>query len=124
MAFDLVKFLEQKKKFSEKTFGPGDRTKGIIAHIKKELVEIAESQSPEERLNEWVDVVLLSLDAMWRLGYSPEEISTAIRVKQLKNMNRKWPDWRTKSQDDPLEHDREYDPGMNPIDDAEFGMKP
>lgn len=107
VAFDLVKFLEKQRQFSEKTFGPGDRTDGIVAHIAKELVEIKESRSNGERLGELVDVVILALDAMWRLGFSPEEICMAIFGKQNKNIGRKWQDWRTLPPGSPVEHVRD-----------------
>jgi hypothetical protein len=113
-SFDLVKWIERQKAFSSHTFGPGDRTKGIIAHVRKELTEIEESRTKEEQLGEWVDVVILSLDAMWRLGYDPEEIAAAIHLKQLKNTTRRWPDWRTKSLDEAIEHDRTADPPPDP----------
>jgi hypothetical protein len=109
-SFDLIKWLERQREFSTAAFGPGDRTLGIIAHIQKELKEVKNSTSREERLGEWVDVVILALDAMWRLGYDPGEIATAIHLKQLKNMKRRWPDWRTKSLDEAIEHDRTVDP--------------
>ena len=113
-SFDLVRWLERQKDFSTRTFGPGDRTKGIIDHVKKELLEIEESRSREEQLGEWVDVAILALDAMWRLGYSSEEIAAAIHLKQLKNIKRRWPDWRTKSMDEAIEHDRTADPPSSP----------
>lgn len=109
-SFDLIKWIERQREFSSRTFGPGDRTKGIIDHVRKELVEIEQSQSHEEQLGEWVDVVILSLDQMWRLGYSGEEIASAIHLKQLKNIQRRWPDWRTFSKDEAIEHDRTADP--------------
>ena len=113
-SFDLVKWLERQRSFSSHTFGPGDRSKGIISHVRQELVEIEDATSHAEQLGEWVDVVILSLDAMWRLGYSAEEIAAAIHLKQLKNMKRRWPDWRTKSLDEAIEHDRTADPPDGP----------
>ena len=39
-AFDLVAHLYRQRAFSERTFGPGARTKGVLNHIRKELAEI------------------------------------------------------------------------------------
>ena len=39
LAFDIVAHLARQRAFSEKTFGPGARTKGVIDHIRKELGE-------------------------------------------------------------------------------------
>ena len=87
-SFDLVRHLERQREFSLNTFGPGLRTKGIIDHITKELVEIEENPTD---LFEWVDVILLALDGAHRSGHSPEEIVRAISTKQTKNEARTWP---------------------------------
>lgn len=99
--FDLVKHLKRQREFSEKTFGPGHRTKGVIAHIRKELVEI--EQEPLD-LEEWVDVILLALDGAWRTGASPEAIAAKLYFKQAKNERREWPDWRTMRMDEAIQH--------------------
>ena len=98
---DLIKHLEKQKTFSEKTFGPVQTAKGIIEHIKKELVEIEENPTD---LEEWIDVVLLACDGAWRAGYSPEEIAKKLTDKLEKNTNRVWPDWRELSPDSAIEH--------------------
>lgn len=100
---NLIEHLYYQREFSEKTFGPGHRTKGVCDHIRKELKEI--EQDPLD-LNEWVDIILLSLDGAWRTGASPEEICNAIRAKQAKNERRVWPDWRTADPNKAIEHDR------------------
>lgn len=99
--FDLVSHLYRQRDWSSKTFGPGARTEGVIAHIRKELSEI--EQSPND-LEEWVDVVLLALDGAWRAGNEPEEIAAALREKQDKNKMRDWPDWKTSDPNGPIEH--------------------
>lgn len=101
--FDLVAHLHHQKAFSEKTFGPGERTKGILDHIRKELSEI--EKEPND-LYEWIDLILLAFDGAWRHGHSPEEIVTAIVAKQTKNEKREWPDWREMSPDRAIEHIR------------------
>ena len=107
MPFDLIAHLKRQREFSLKTFGPGPRTKGVVDHIRKELVEI--EANPGD-ISEWVDVILLALDGAWRAGWQPEDIAIAISAKQTKNENRKWPDWRTQSTDKAIEHDRSEEP--------------
>jgi len=101
MTFDLATFINQKWDWSQRTFGPGRRTQGICEHIFKELDEI--TLSPTE-LEEWVDVILLAIDGACRSGHDGQEIVDAIITKQMKNVERKWPDWKDKSQDEAIEH--------------------
>lgn len=98
--------LARQREWSERTFGPGPRTKGVLDHIRKELKEIEDDPSD---VREWVDVVILALDGAWRAGWQPQEIIDAIKVKQAKNEARTWPDWRTMSADRAIEHDRSLD---------------
>lgn len=100
---DLIAHLARQHEFSERTFGPGPRVKGVLDHIRKELVEIEEDPTD---LSEWVDVAILALDGAWRAGYSPEQIAAAIEAKQTKNELRNWPDWRTSDPDKAIEHVR------------------
>lgn len=95
--------LQQQREWSEATFGPGLRTFGVTNHIRKELEEI--EKDPTD-LNEWIAVVILSLDGAWRSGHSPQEIMEALHNKWEKNRNREWPDWRLASEDTPIEHVR------------------
>ncbi len=100
MAID-VNHLERQIAWSLSTFGPGLRTKGVIDHIRKELTEIEANPSD---IFEWVDVIILAFDGAWRAGWKPQEILQAIKDKQAKNEKRSWPDWRTKSEDEAIEH--------------------
>lgn len=98
-----VKHLERQRQFSKETFGPGTRTKGVIDHIRKELKEIEDDPTD---LKEWVDVIILAFDGAWRAGWEPKEIIDAIKSKQTENEARSWPDWKTRSQDEAIEHER------------------
>jgi hypothetical protein len=102
-AYDLVAHLHRQRAFSERTFGPGARTKGVCDHIRNELAEI---EAAPADLSEWIDVMLLAMDGAWRSGATPEQIAAALTAKQIKNESRKWPDWRTQSPDHAIEHDR------------------
>ena len=75
----LIEYIYKQMEWSEKTFGPGRRTKGITDHIRLELKEIeGEPDSP----NEWVDVVILALDGAWRTGVPPGVIVSRLKAKQ------------------------------------------
>lgn len=103
MNFDLLTHLYRQHEWSERTFGPGMRTKGVVDHIRKELCEI---ESDPADITEWIDVVILALDGAWRAGASPEQIIETLVAKQTKNESRNWPDWRTADPDKAIEHDR------------------
>lgn len=111
---DLKQHLIRQMVFSRATFGPGARTEGVIDHIKKELVEVAQSNgSPSE----WVDVAILALDGLTRCIWAgsdykitadqcaDEAVGYLIR-KQARNERRDWPDWRTADPDKAIEHVR------------------
>ena len=111
---DLKQHLIRQMAFSHATFGPGERTKGVCDHIRKELSEVMDANG---EAHEWVDVVILALDGLTRrLAYvngerlNPNDVAeTACRMiegKQSRNEGRQWPDWRTQSQDRAIEHVR------------------
>lgn len=104
--FNLVSHLERQKEFSEKTFGPGQRTKGVIDHIRKELLEI---EADPKDITEWVDVIILAFDGAWRAGWNASDIVASIVAKQEKNESRTWPDWRKADPNKAIEHDRTKD---------------
>lgn len=103
-AFEFEAHLARQAAWSEKTFGPGPRTKGVIDHIRKELLEI---EADPGDLKEWIDVVILALDGAWRSGAKPAEIIAGIVAKQTKNEGRVWTDWRTADPDKAIEHVRD-----------------
>ena len=100
---DLVRHLRRQRDWSRETFGPGDRTQGVLDHIRRELIEI---ESAPYDLTEWIDVVILALDGAWRHGFEPEDIAAALAAKQAKNEARAWPDWRTADPEKAIEHIR------------------
>jgi len=106
VAFDMLAHLQRQRVFSERTFGPGKRTKMVADHIRKELDEVEENPSD---LAEWVDVILLALDGAWRSGASPAQIVAGIEAKQTKNEGRTWPDWQTADPNKAIEHNRALD---------------
>lgn len=100
---DLVAHIRRQIEWSARTFGPGDRTVGVVAHIRKELAEI---EAAPGDVMEWIDVVILAIDGAWRAGHSPEAIAAALREKQAINEDRRWPDWRVADPNGPIEHER------------------
>lgn len=102
--WDLMSHITRQRIFSEKTFGPGKRTAGICDHIMKEIFELSQVNTDTEALEECVDIILLALDASWRLGFEPWEICSAIAKKQCINEDRTWPDWRTAEPGKAIEH--------------------
>ena len=99
--FNLEEFIHRQIAWSYKTIGPGKRTKGITAHIRKELLEI---EAAPDDLEEWIDVMILAIDGAWRAGYSPEKICSALLAKQLINATR---EYRVPpSEHEPAEHVR------------------
>lgn len=103
---DLIQHLRRSREFSERTFGPGQRTAGLVEHIQSELDEI---QRDPTDLFEWIDVVILALDGAWRAGYSPEEIAAALSIKQKRNEGRRWPDWRSVGEGKAIKHVKKVD---------------
>lgn len=117
---DLKQHLMRQMAFSKATFGPGTRTEGVLDHLSKEIEEVRESGGSAD---EWVDLVILSLDGLTRqlsfCNRGTERIRTSEEIaemacnmvvgKQDRNENRTWPDWRTMSADKAIEHDRDAD---------------
>ena len=99
--FNFELHILRQRNFSAKAFGPGKRHKGITNHIRDELREIEEN--PED-LEEWVDVIQLAIDGAWRQGYSPRQITQAMKGKLDKNEARQWPDWKQTHEDQPIKH--------------------
>jgi phosphoribosyl-ATP pyrophosphohydrolase len=85
---DIIRF---QKSWSERTFGKGKRTEGIVKHIKAELIEILMADNDTDRLEECIDVIILAMDMSWRLGFTADEIERTLTDKQIKNQRREWP---------------------------------
>ena len=105
--------------WSRATFGPGRRTEGILLHMEKEIAEVRDSRGDTR---EWVDLVILALDGLWRsimyaqgTTHPPQPGSVAesarqyLNSKQAKNEARIWPAWQSRTQDEPIEHERSQD---------------
>lgn len=109
----LTAMLQTQMEWSEATFGPGARLDGLLAHIRKELDEIAADPTD---VTEWIDVVILALDGAWRSGHTPEQVVAALQDKYRINREREWPDWRTAEPGMPVEHVRQ---GVSDFSDLE-----
>ncbi len=99
----LQELICHQRRWSISNFGPGARLKGCLDHITKELEEI---RAKPGDVSEWADLMILAMDGAWRSGHSAHEIASAVIAKQKKNRDRLWPDWRTRSEDEAIEHIR------------------
>jgi len=99
--YDLVKHLKSQIEWSYDTFGPDQRSNGVLDHITKEVEEVRQDPSDIE---EWIDIALLALDGAWRAGYSPIDICNALAEKLRKNKTRSWPDWKESDPNKAMEH--------------------
>jgi hypothetical protein len=97
---DLASYVKDHRAWSEQTF-IGTTAVGITKHIEKECIEV---RAKPDDLEEWIDMIILSIDGYWRHGGVPEELLPRLRAKQRKNMSRKWVS--TGNPDEPVEHDR------------------
>lgn len=119
---DLKSHLTRQIAWSRATFGPAERREGVIEHIQQELQEIKDGDGDPA---EWVDVVILAFDGLWRAINarhlkdapiidpkplpSPDlagAICRMLKSKQSKNETRVWPDWRGQPEDRAINHDR------------------
>ena len=129
---DLIAHLTRQGAFNRATFGPGPRTEGVLKHIESEIEEVRRAAAEgdlDELVKEWTDIAILGLDGLIRAVRAREEAFNSQRMlslarpyithdevariavdnivgKQAKNEMRDWPDWRGKSEDQPIEHDR------------------
>lgn len=102
--FNLATFFEGRRAWSIETFGPANIYKRVVAHIRKELLEI---EAKPDDLEEWIDVALMAMDGAWRAaGADGDGFVAALIAKAAKNVERSWPDWRTMDPDVPIEHVR------------------
>ena len=107
----LIEHLVDQIGWSHETFGPGMRTEGVLDHMRKEMIEVADD--PRD-LEEWIDLVMLAMDGAWRCmeggtlkpEIRAEKVRDALRAKLLKNKQRAWPDWRTADPNKAIEHKR------------------
>ena len=89
--------------WSRETFGP-DSVRGAtgpLKHLEKEVKEVQEAPGD---IYEYVDCLFLVLDASRRSGFTKEQLIHAAYQKLEANKKRSWPDWKTASLDNPMEH--------------------
>ena len=98
---NLEDYLKRQKDWFLKVFGPGTRDEGLTKHISKELDEIRKAPGDVE---EWVDIIILGFEGALRNAGSVDEVVDCLRMKQNKNLNRTWPDWRKADLNKPVEH--------------------
>lgn len=99
--FTLWRYVHDQREWSADTFGPGRRTLGLTAHIRKELAEI---EADPDDVREWIDVIIIAMDGYWRHGGKPEELAEMLEAKQRVNFERAWP--KSDNEDEAVEHIR------------------
>lgn len=99
-------YLDHQREWSTATFGPGERTAGVVDHLRKELEEVL--AAPDD-VTEWADLIILAFDGAWRAGHDSQAILDAVAAKQARNETRTWPDWRTMPPGVAIEHVRDAD---------------
>lgn len=106
-------YIQKHIEWSRETFGEGHHLEGLLKHIEKECNEVrgAYYDATQERVTtkevamELVDIIILSVDALWRLDLSPELITAYLMEKQRINKGREYPKITDPNQ--PTEHVRE-----------------
>ncbi len=99
----IREYVERHRLWSSATFGPGEKTSGVVEHIRRELKEVERDPSD---IMEWIDVMILAIDGCWRMGWTPEEIEAALVKKQKINGDREWPPIAEQAEGKPVEHVR------------------
>jgi hypothetical protein len=105
MTVSFEEYYARQIEWSLATFGPSQRTKGVLNHIRKECDE---AENDPTDLCEWIDIMILAMDGYWRHGGTPETLMQDLFVKQRVNMNRKWPP--PGPEDETVEHIRFVNP--------------
>jgi hypothetical protein len=85
---EIEDYLTRHRDWSERVFGPGRQTQGLVEHIAKELDEI---RAKPDDLVEWVDVMILAFDGYLRHGGTVDGLMRDLEAKQAANFRRRWP---------------------------------
>ncbi len=108
----IVRLWRRRRAFSFATFGPPEvrGPVGPLRHLRKEAEEVvgeALLEHGEHLREEMADCFILILDAADRMGLSLGDLIAEAQAKMAINEAREWPDWRTCSTTEPIEHVRE-----------------
>lgn len=104
----LQGFIDAQRGWSEETFGLGSHRgpTGPLKHLAKEAVEAQEAVGTEHLIEELADCLFLLVDAMWRSGYTSEDLLGSAFRKLEKNKARNWGNWKDKDPNAAIEHVR------------------
>lgn len=92
-------FIDEFIAWARGTFGEGDHTASLLAHVKEELAEVEERPGA---LEEYIDIIILGMDGAWRAGREKEIIprfsAASLRDKSTlatirKNIPHVWRDF-------------------------------
>lgn len=102
MSLDVL--LMVKREWSLSVFGP-DYTYGeLLAHIRKEVAEVA--ANPNDT-TEWIDIILLAMDGYWRANDRTSRAQNLMRDLAAKVEENKYRQWERSAPGEPMEHKRE-----------------
>lgn len=102
--FDIAPLWSAQAAFSDRAF-PGVTPLAVLRHLGKEVEETA---AEPDRIEEWADLLLLTLDGARRQGFTLGDLLRAAFLKIDVNEGRSWPVHQDK--DRPVEHVREVEP--------------
>ena len=88
---EFLSFLDNVSTFNNRTFGNftlEEKANSLVKHIRSECDEIEENPTD---LDEWIDVVILAMDALLRKE-EPEQILLRWARKMSNNASRDWPE--------------------------------
>jgi hypothetical protein len=95
----IREYVVEHKAWSEETFGKGEHTEGLLKHITKKVEEVR--KCPSDAM-EWIDIIILAFDGVLRVGFTAEQVVSALIEKQNINRSRAYPKITDPSQ--PTEH--------------------
>src|SRR5215207_1774083 len=105
----ICDYVSRQIAWSKGTFGPGERTEGVLDHIEKEIEEV---RADPDDVMEFIDIVILAIDGAWRRlvhqGLTEreacEKIEMLLEEKYWTNSFREWPNWRLVEPGKAIEH--------------------
>lgn len=95
---ELQTLMDAIAKWSDATFGEGQKTIPILYHLQKEVSELMEAVTLDKALGRWsdktteefADCFMLLIDAATHHGITAKELIDVSQAKLEINKNRKW----------------------------------
>lgn len=68
----ILKYIADHISWSEATFGDRGNMEYLLRHIEKEIAEV---KVHPDNLEEWIDIMILAIEGLWKTGLTAEEIT-------------------------------------------------